>query len=112
MDASMGRTTTEIEVSEAMERCRRGDNLISHARVLAQRIKELECEVLEMTAWKDRLEEGRVMTCIYCGRPYPPGTPRSQAAVLDEHVQQCPEHPLAKAKARIAELEAELERKG
>jgi hypothetical protein len=40
--------------------------------------------------------EGRVLTCVYCGHQYPPGTPKSGVKVLTDHIRQCPQHPLAR----------------
>jgi len=52
--------------------------------------------------------------CAFCGHPYPPGTPTSRAAILAEHIEVCPEHPigakLRAALARISALEADNER--
>jgi len=51
-------------------------------------------------------EDERVLTCVYCGHEYPPGTPASNHAALSAHIKKCPQHPLAQALARVAELEA------
>jgi hypothetical protein len=40
--------------------------------------------------------EERVLTCVYCGHEYPPGTASSGVPALTEHVKNCPEHPMFK----------------
>ena len=47
--------------------------------------------------------------CAYCGHEYPRGTPKSENALLTEHIAVCEKHPMRQAEARIAKLEAELE---
>jgi hypothetical protein len=37
-----------------------------------------------------------VLTCIFCGHAYPPGSPTHGADVLTEHVKVCEAHPMAK----------------
>lgn len=39
----------------------------------------------------------RVLTCVFCGQAYPPGTPAAQHQALYRHVIECPKHPLARA---------------
>lgn len=46
----------------------------------------------------------RVLTCVYCGHLYPPGTPPSNHAALEEHIKTCPSHPLSKALEEIRRL--------
>ncbi len=46
-----------------------------------------------------------VVTCVYCGLEYPPGTRTHGAKLLTEHIKVCPKHPLRAAEARISELE-------
>jgi hypothetical protein len=43
-----------------------------------------------------------VVTCVYCGLAYPPGTPRAGAAILREHIAKCEKHPM-RAFVRFAE---------
>lgn len=45
-----------------------------------------------------------VLTCVYCGHAYPPGSPTHGAAVLTAHIKVCPQHPLRAAEALIADL--------
>jgi hypothetical protein len=37
------------------------------------------------------------LTCVFCGKEYPLGTPASQHKALYKHIAQCPKHPLSKA---------------
>ncbi len=57
--------------------------------------------------WVNDLQAGCYINCVYCGHRYGPDdeVPASMADVLKEHIEQCPEHPLSHAKARIEELE-------
>jgi len=52
--------------------------------------------------------EGRVLTCVYCGREYPQETPAWGNDVLTEHIKVCPKHPMRKAEADIALLRGAL----
>lgn len=51
----------------------------------------------------------RILTCVYCGHAYPPGSPAHGAKVLTEHIKVCPKHPLTKANEFIVELYEALE---
>jgi hypothetical protein len=51
-------------------------------------------------------EPAKTLTCVYCGHEYPPGTPASQHELLDEHIRQCPKHPLTAANAQIEEMQS------
>ena len=57
--------------------------------------------------WVADLQAGMYINCVYCGHRYGPDdeVPASMADVLKAHIEVCPEHPLSKAMARIAELE-------
>lgn len=46
------------------------------------------------------------LTCVYCGQPYPSGTPASGAEVkvLTDHIKQCEKHPMFKLRKALAEL--------
>ena len=45
---------------------------------------------------KDRVETGRVLTCVYCGAEYPQDTPAWGSNVLTEHIKVCEKHPMRK----------------
>ena len=61
--------------------------------------------------WISDLHSGVYVNCVYCGHRYGPYGERPAQAVLTEHVENCPQHPLAAAKKRITELEQQLHRK-
>ena len=50
--------------------------------------------------WVDDLQSGVYVNCVYCGHRYGPKetTPVSMADALTEHIETCPEHPMAKLK--------------
>ena len=54
------------------------------------------------------MEDGRILTCVYCGQEYPQDTPAWGAQVLTDHIRECPKHPMRKAEADIATLRAAL----
>jgi hypothetical protein len=64
----------------------KGDNLVA---VVNERIADTVIAALKAGS------SPRVLTCVYCGQEYPPGTPASQHQALFEHVRTCPKHPLA-----------------
>ena len=73
------------------------------------RAEKAEKERDEARDWVRRLtREQRVLTCVYCGQAYPPGSPTHGAEVLTEHIKVCAKHPLRAAEARVAELEEEV----
>ena len=48
--------------------------------------------------------EYMVLTCVYCVKEYPQGTPTSSHEVLTEHIRQCEKHPLKRVSDEIAKL--------
>lgn len=65
-------------------------------------VAERECaqlrqEVQRLTQWVNDLQAGSYITCVYCGHRYGPDdeVPTTMAAVLTEHVEQCPKHPMS-----------------
>ncbi len=69
--------------------------------------QQLRNDVDRLQQWVNDLLAGMYVNCVYCGHRYGPNkdTPVAMADVLKAHIEQCPEHPLAEARARIAELE-------
>lgn len=39
-------------------------------------------------------DNGRVLTCVYCGHEYPQGTPAAGDSVLTDHIKVCDKHPM------------------
>jgi hypothetical protein len=91
------------------------DRLLEIAK---RRIASLEDEVQKRTeerdtarAWIQTLQERQcVLTCAFCGYAYPPGTPSSNVETLTKHVAVCPEHPMAKDRARLDRLAIAVQR--
>lgn len=72
---------------------------------LLAEVDRLTSERDEARAWVRRLTASdRVLTCVYCGEAYPPGTPDHGADVLTAHVRTCPKHPMRKAEAETERL--------
>lgn len=69
-----------------------------------------EDRIAELEQWVADLQSGMYVNCVYCGHRYGPyeKANESPANILTAHIEQCPKHPLAAAKARIAELEQEI----
>lgn len=62
-------------------------------------------EIDWLKQWVADCQSGMYINCVYCGHRYPPGTPDVRDKVLYEHIKQCSKHPLAKALARIEEIQ-------
>lgn len=75
-------------------------------------VADLVRERDEARDWVRRITaESRVLTCVYCGHAYPPGSPEHGAEVLTEHIKACEKHPMRglQLKAdRLALLEGAL----
>ena len=41
------------------------------------------------------------LTCVYCGKAYPEGTPPHGSKVLTDHIKICPKHPMREAERKI-----------
>jgi hypothetical protein len=85
---------------------RRGEEFrLSRAdlRDLVFRIEQLDLERLAVQS-KERL-----LTCVFCGHAYEPGTPASNHESLRAHVAECQKHPAAAFRARAEEAEARVE---
>lgn len=86
-----------------------------------ERKRKVEARVQPGAAFKPdsvvESEQHVVLTCVYCGHAYPPGTPAAMHPILTEHIAQCDKHPmmavvherdrLRKALEFIAELTGE-----
>ncbi len=68
---------------------------------MAKRIVQLEDHIQSMNS-------GRVLTCVYCGQPYEPGTPTHGTEVLTKHIEECPKHPYGMLRSRITGMVDEL----
>ena len=55
--------------------------------------------------WVRRLTAAdRVLTCVYCGEAYPPGSPTHGAEVLTAHVRVCAKHPMREVESEVRRL--------
>jgi hypothetical protein len=61
-----------------------------------------------LEAWIDDLQSGMYINCVYCGHRYGPNSgPNTKdfnitmRKALEQHISECPKHPLSAAKAEI-----------
>lgn len=54
--------------------------------------------------WTPHKQVMHTLTCVYCGREYPQGTPASGSEVLTEHIKQCEKHPMKNLRKALADL--------
>lgn len=54
-------------------------------------------------------ESESVVTCVYCGHAYPPGSPTHGAELLKQHIAECPQHPMANLKRKYDRIRKALE---
>lgn len=99
-------TAADVErVRGLAERYRAAPALEAYA--LAAEVPGLLAALDEARSWVRRLTATeRVLTCIYCGEAYPPGSPTHGAEVLTAHAEKCEKHPLRAAIAAKARMEA------
>ena len=73
-------------------------------------IDRLEQENRRLRKWVADLQSGMYVNCVYCGHRYGPKdkVPTTMAEELKKHIEQCPDHPMSKLKAELAELKARL----
>lgn len=73
-------------------------------------IEELQRERDEAREWVRRLTaRDRVLTCVYCGHAYPPGTPAHGSEVLTAHIAVCDKHPMHSVLVERDALAAKVE---
>jgi hypothetical protein len=76
---------------------------------LCAEVRRVTAERDEARAWVRRLTAAeRVLTCVYCGEAYPPGSPTHGADVLTAHVRTCAKHPMRAAEAEVERLRAAI----
>ena len=71
---------------------------------------DLKKENKRLEAWIDDLQSGMYINCVYCGHRYGPDDDVKipMRGQLEKHIEQCPKHPLSKAKAELSTLRSEL----
>ncbi len=86
---------TQVEHVEGLDR--RSHTLGSTAKVrqLTAELAEAQETIRNLTATE------RTLTCVYCGKAYPPGTPAHGSSVLTEHIKACTKHPLRQAERKL-----------
>lgn len=88
------------ELSEARQEAEalRGD-----VASLTDEVEALREKRAKLILWVNDLQSRQYVNCVYCGHRYGPSgdTPVSQADVLKEHIENCPEHPMSKLKQRV-----------
>jgi len=64
-------------------------------------------EVRALRQWVNDLQSGMYINCVYCGHQYGPQdeVPATMAKVLEDHISQCPKHPLATALKKLKKQE-------
>jgi len=50
----------------------------------------------------------QVLTCVYCGKEYPQGTPSWGDKILTEHIRVCEKHPMRKLEEEKQKLRSAL----
>ena len=74
-----------------------------------QAIRELTKERDEAREWVAKLQrKNQTLTCVYCGKEYPPGSPTHGAPVLTEHIRVCDKHPMREVEAQRDRLHSAL----
>ena len=72
------------------------------------KLKKAEEERDEERDWVRKMHrEAQVLTCVYCGHAYPPGTPASGSEALTAHIKMCEKHPLRATEAKLKKAEEE-----
>jgi len=72
-------------------------------------VAKLEQELTRRKAWVRSLQsQTQVLTCVYCGKEYPPGTPTHGADTLTDHIRVCDKHPMRELEREIERLRQEL----
>jgi len=65
-------------------------------RTLSFEKPEVEIPAIMAALQEHCPNEQRILTCVYCGMHYPPGTPSHGAQVLTDHIRVCEKHPMRK----------------
>ena len=68
-----------------------------------------------LEAWIDDLQSGMYINCVYCGHRYGPNSGATtkdfnmtMRKSLEDHIAECPKHPLSFAKKKIERLKTAL----
>ena len=68
-------------------------------------------EIRRLRQWVHDLQAGMYINCVYCGHRYGPDdqVPATMAQALKEHVERCPEHPMAALREERDRLRTAME---
>lgn len=77
---------------------------IQIARLTSERDSARQFAEAVIAKYNRLRDERRVVTCVYCGFRYAPGTPPSHSDVLTEHIRTCEKHPLRAVQEENARL--------
>lgn len=73
-------------------------------------VDELTQERDEARDWVRRMHrDAQVLTCVYCGHAYPPGTPASGSDALTAHIRVCEKHPMRQCESKLARVREVLD---
>lgn len=87
------------------------DSLRAQLASALKRAEEAERERDEARDWVRQMHrETQILTCVYCGQAYPPGTPASGSPVLTEHIKVCEQHPMREAERARKAAESSRDR--
>lgn len=78
--------------------------------IAAGYVDEIFIEVDGLQDEVNKLQAGNVLTCVYCGHAYPPGSPDHGAEVLTTHIKVCPKHPMGVVMRENETLKSMLDR--
>jgi len=77
--------------------------------------EELVIENKRLEMWIDDLQSGMYINCVYCGHRYGPNSGPdtkdfnlTMRKTLEQHIAECPKHPLSAAKKEIERLKTML----
>jgi hypothetical protein len=84
---------------------------IAHAR---EDLSWAIAEIRRLRQWVHDLQAGMYINCVYCGHRYGPDdqVPATMAQALKEHVERCPEHPMAALREERDRLRTAMEDEG
>jgi hypothetical protein len=82
----------------------------AHAADVWALLAAYEAQEEELGRLIEAVNAKNVLTCVYCGTAYPPGSPRHGSSVLTAHIMVCPKHPLREAEAKVEAQAKEIER--
>ena len=77
---------------ETYQRCKDKEGDLEGPKDFGRRMERERNEAREWCAKLQRTTQ--TLTCVYCGKEYPPGTPTHGAEVLTEHIKVCEKHPM------------------